>query len=222
MVAAGGTLNWTRHWQVDPAFQEVPFSLLLAAVLGAAVRAAVHAAGAGEVELEVVAQQALVALAFGAGLAVLGAAIEALSRREVLRLGTGEAGGGGAVHQRAGGQAVRGLVPVSAGEAADHAVDHSIIQAARDIFFEAGRVVLEVARHALETELLLEAILAVVSALHATAIIQKVSLEASETGGDVAGLAGGAVAEARDALEGVPSCGIVNVALDAVIAVVLA
>lgn len=48
------------------------------------------------------------------------------------------------------------------------------------------------------------------------------SLEASEAGGDVAGFAGRAVAQARDALEGVCCCWVVDIAFDAFIAVILA
>ena len=54
MIVAGGARSRTLHRQVDPALQKVPLSLFLTAVLGGAVRAALHAAGTGEVGLEVI------------------------------------------------------------------------------------------------------------------------------------------------------------------------
>lgn len=139
-----------------------------------------------------------------AALAVWAATVEALPRGEVLRFGADEARrGGGAIDQRTSCHAISRLVSISAGNAADPAVDDFIFHAGRDVLFVAGRVVLEIARHALEAELFLHAALAVVCALLASAIGQEVSLEASEAGGNVVGLAGRAVAEARDALVGV-------------------
>lgn len=67
--------------------------------------------------------------------------------------GADEAGrGGGAVRQRASGHAISWLVSISAGDAADLAIDDFIFHTGRDILFVAGGVVLEIARHALEAE----------------------------------------------------------------------
>ena len=186
VVVAGGALRRTQHWQVDSAFQEIALRLFLASVLGAAAGTSFHAPGAGKVRLEVIARQALAALVLVlvvAALAVLPAAVEALAGGEGLRFGADEAGRRrGAVYQRAVGHAICWFVPIGAGNAADLAVDHFEVSAARDLLFEAGGVVLEVAWHALEAEFFLHAALAVSRASFASAVGQVVSLEAGEAG----------------------------------------